>query len=562
MAARSRHGTAAFAGRSGGIFVASWLWALCQILNPSAGGAEEGSAWFREVSSDWGVEFRHHHGGTGDLYMIETMGSGALVFDSDGDGDRDLLLIDSGPLPLDPSEEPRGALFRNVSKPGATRFVRDEASGFGATCYGMGGTVGDVNGDGWLDIYLTCFGANQLFLGHADGSFARQKDSGAEDLLWSTSAAFADGDGDGDLDLYVVNYVDFSFDDNPPCGDRERGLRSYCHPDVYSALPDRWYRNRGDGSFEEASVESGLAPEAAGSGLGVTWGDLDLDGDPDLYVANDMNANFLFRNRGDGTFEEVALLAGAALSDLGRPEAGMGIAVGDMDGDGREDLYITHLDLQTNALYRNAGDALFLDQRFVSRLGEPSMYKVGFGTAFVDLDHDGDLDLAVANGHIIHNIEAFGTGSTFRQENQVFENLGKGRFREVPDSGLTVVESSRGLAAGDLDGDGDFDLVINNSDARAEVYENRVASGRWLQVDLGPRGLGARVEVVTGGRRSVREARAGSSYLSQNDGVLGFGLGASDRAEAVEIRWPGGKRLRLRNMPADHRLVIHQDWRR
>ncbi len=559
MAAGSRHAAAA-ARRSGGIFVASGLWALCQVLGLPTDAAEKASPWFREVSTAWGLEFRHHHGGTGELFMIETMGSGALIFDSDGDGDRDLLLIDSGPL--DPSEEPRSALFRNVSIRGATRFVRDEARGLQATCYGMGGTVGDVNGDGWLDVYITCFGANQLFLGSADGSFRRQEASGTEDPLWSTSAAFSDGDGDGDLDLYVVNYVDFSFDNNPPCGDRERGLRSYCHPDVYSGLPDRWYRNRGDGTFEEASAASGLAPEIAGSGLGVTWGDLDLDGDPDLYVANDMNANFLFRNRGDGTFEEVALLAGAALSDLGKPEAGMGIAVGDMDGDGREDLYVTHLDLQTNALYRNAGDALFLDQRFVSRLGEPSMYKVGFGTAFVDLDHDGDLDLAVANGHIIHNIEAFGTGSTFRQANQVFENLGKGRFREVPDPGLTVVESSRGLAAGDLDGDGDFDLVINNSDARAEVYENRAATGRWLQVDLGPRGVGARVEVVAAGRRSVREARAGSSYLSQNDAVLGFGLDASARADSVEIRWPERKRLRLLDVPADRRLVFHQDWRR
>ncbi|MEE8523399.1 MAG: CRTAC1 family protein [Thermoanaerobaculia bacterium] len=520
---------------------------------------------FAEVSAEWGIDFRHRHGGTGDFYMIETMGSGVVIFDYDGDGDRDLFLVDSGAVGGSEGPRPRSVLLRNDGRSGDGVVFRDvtEDSGIEVTGYGMGATAGDVDGDGDLDLYVTSFGANQLFRNDGRGRFTDvTAAAGLGCELWSASAAFADADGDGDLDLYVTNYVDFSFENNPFCGDRERRLRSYCHPDVYEGLPDRFYRNRGGGRFEDATAAAGFG-DARGKGLGVTWSDLDGDGSQDLYVANDMTPNYLFQNR-DGSFEDIALLAGAALSDLGKEEAGMGVAPGDVDGDGRVDLFVTHLDLQTNALYANVG-GLFRDQRFVSRLGEASVYQVGFGAAFADFDHDGDLDLAVANGHIIHNVELFGKGSTYRQANQVFENQvveGQtgGRFGLVTNSGVDEVRASRGLAVGDLDGDGDLDLVITNSDDRAEVYENRARpAGGWLQVDLrggvNRHGIGARLEVEADGKRQVREVRTASSYLSQNDLTAHFGVGSARRV-MLTVRWPDGHRQRLLGLPAGSRILV------
>jgi enediyne biosynthesis protein E4 len=513
----------------------------------------------REVSAAWGLSFRHHHAGTGSFYMPETMGSGVVVWDYDGDGDEDVLFLDSGVLPGYQGEQPRTVLFRNDG-PGRFRDVTEQA-GIRVAAYGMGATAGDVDGDGDLDLYVTAFGGNQLFVNRGDGTFVdATARSGTGFSSWSTSAAFADVDGDGDLDLYVADYVSFRFDDNPPCGMKERGLRSYCHPDVYEGLPDRFFRNRGDGTFEDATRAAGFGG-ADGKGLGVVFSDLDRDGWPDLFVANDMTPSFLFHNRGDGTFEEIGLAAGVALSDVGKPEAGMGVDSGDLDGNGFPDLMVTHLDLQTSGVYANQGRNVFLDARYTSHLAEPSFHQVGFGVVFADLDQDGDLDVVVANGHIIHNVELTGTGTTYKQRNQLFENLGKGQFREVKDAGLDVVRASRGLAAGDLDGDGDLDLAVNNSNDLCEVYENVGAPGRWLQVDLetargNTSGIGARLELAAAGRRQEREVRTASSYLSQNAVTAHFGLGAAPRADRLTVRWPDGKVQAFESLPADRRLAV------
>jgi len=539
--------------------------AAAALLAPAG---DAGSIRFRDAAAAWGIDFRHHHGGTGQLYMIETMGSGVVVFDYDGDGDRDVFFVDSGALPGYRGETPRSRLFRNDGG----RFADvTAASGIAVATYGMGATAGDADGDGDLDLYVTGFGPNQLLLNDGDGSFTDvTATAGTGDPLWSASAAFADADGDGDLDLYVTNYVDFSFDNNPICGNQERGARSYCHPEVYNPLPDRFYLNRGPGAdgivrFDDATRAAGFG-DARGNGLGVAWSDFDGDGRQDLYVANDKTANFLFLNRGTGDdgmprFEEVALVSGAALSDAGQEEAGMGIAVGDATGDGRPDLVVTHLDLETNAFYVNQG-GLFLDRRFPSQIGPASHLMVGFGTAFADLDQDGDLDLVIANGHIIHNVELFANGSTYKQPNQALENLGGGRFRLLPEAGLEAVRSSRGLAVGDLDGDGDLDLAINNSNDLCEVYENvTAASGAWLQLDLADRhtanrfGIGARLELIAGGRRQVGEVRTASSYLSQNDLTYHAGIGDAAAAE-LRLRWPDGRRQTLRRLPAGHRLRL------
>lgn len=532
-----------------------WL-ALGLLLALPAAGAPR----FREVASSWGLDFRHHHGASGQFYMIETMGSGLVAFDYDNDGDADLFWIDSGSR-RGHEGEARSRLFRNdgVSAGGRVRFVDVSlGSGLEVTSYGMGGAAGDIDADGDLDLYVTAFGANQMFENRGDGNFREVTTaSGTGDPLWSSSAAFADFDQDGDLDLYVANYVDFAYDKNPICGFEARGLRSYCHPNVYQGLPDRYYRNRGNGTFEDATAAAGFGG-LGGNGLGVCAGDLDGDFDLDLFVANDMTPNFQFENRGDGVFEEIGLLAGTALSDTGKAEAGMGIELADLDGDGRADLFVTHLDLETNAAYFGQGPGLFRDGRFVSGLAEPSLTKVAFGVAGRDFDLDGDLDLVVANGHIIHNAELWGTGTSYKQVNQLFENLGGGRFREVMDSGLTVVRSSRGLATADLDLDGDLEVAISNSDDLAEVYENISPAGFWLALEprsgaAGVVAVGVGAELVAGGLRTVGEARTGCSYQSQSELAMHFGLGRADHADRLALRLPSGQRVTFLNLPANRR---------
>ena len=518
---------------------------------------------FREVSKRWGVDFRHHHGGSGKRYMVETSVGGVVIFDYDGDDDPDLFFVDGGNLPGYQGEAARCRLLRNDSG----HFVDvTSKSGIAIDVYGSGATAGDVDGDGDLDLYVTSFGPNRLWLNQGDGTFLDGTQAGGvDDPRWSMSAVFFDSDGDGDLDLYVSNYVDFTIATHQYCGDRKRGIQGYCHPDKYTPYPDRFYRNHGDATFVDATEEAGFGG-ARGAGLGVVAGDVDGDGEPDLYVANDLTPNFHFHNRGDGTFEDISLLSGASYSSSGQPEAGMGVAMGDIDGDGRPDLVVTNFELETNAVYLNMGDALFLDQRFASGVGEPSLRSLGFGVVLADFDQDADLDLAVANGHVSDTTALLLEGSQYEQPNQLFANRGDGRFQEVLDSGLgDKARVSRGMATGDLDGDGDLDLVVVNSNDVATVFENRTApAGGWLQLSLRaaqgePWSIGTRVEVVaTSGVRQVREMRTSSSFLSQNDLVLHYGLGQGRGPLELAIHWRSGGNLRLVGVPINRRLMIVQ----
>ncbi len=546
-------------------------WVMMVELVVACLATAEPAIRLREVSAAWGVEFQHHHGGSGRYYMVETMVGGVVVFDYDGDGDPDLFFVDGGSLPGYEGEPARSRLWRND---GPARFVEvTREAGVVSPDYGCGAVAGDVDADGDLDLYITAFGRNRLLINRGDGTFTdRSSAAGVDDGRWSMPASFADHDRDGDLDLYVVNYVQVHLDHHRTCGDAALGITDYCNPELFEPLTDRYYRNRGDGSFEDATAAAGLsAPPAAG--LGVVSADLDGDGWIDLYVGNDLAPNFFFRNRGDGTFEDMSLLSGTAYSDRGRPEASMGIDAGDYDGDGDLDLVVANFDLETNALYRNTAQGLFLDGRFSAGLAQPSLQQLGFGILFADLDQDGWLDLLVANGHIAENAARLRQGSGYEQPNQLFKNRSAGRFQLLSDSGFDAGEPrvSRALASGDLDGDGDLDIVVVNSNQRATIFENITAtSGGWLRVKLRsargePFAVGARVELslqsppAGSPSRLVREVRAGSSFLSHSEMTLHFGLGelgADQRLGSLRVAWPSGKVQRIEGLPAGRRVVL------
>ncbi len=522
----------------------------------AAAGAE--GIQLREVSKAWGIDFHHHNGGSGERYMVETMVGGVVMFDFDGDGDEDLFFVDGGSLPGYTGEPARSRLFRNDGNGHFTDWT--EKSGIKVTTYGSGGTAGDIDGDGNLDLFVTGFGGVQLFRNNGDGTFTDvTAKAGISDPLWSSSAAFADVDHDGDLDLLVVNYVDFSLTNNKFCGDPKRNLRAYCHPDVYNGQPVRFFRNRGDGTFEDATQSAGFGG-AVGPGLGVVFGDIDNDGWEDVYIANDTKPNFLFRNKGNGTFEDISLLSGTQLGERGQPEAGMGVDMGDYDNDGLLDIIVTNFQQETNALYKNLGGGAFLDTRSPAGIAEPSLPFLGFGVAFADLDQDGDLDLVVANGHIQDNTAELNPGTQYAQRKQVYENLGNGKFREDKGTGMDAERVSRGLAVGDLDGDGDLDLVFNNSNQACEVYENVTAGGHWLQVNFAaPAGnrfaIGARLELEAGGKKQIRDVKTASSYASQNALAVHFGLGKADKVDRLTVRRPGKVQV-FEGWPADRRMVI------
>ncbi|MFQ5653527.1 MAG: FG-GAP-like repeat-containing protein [Planctomycetota bacterium] len=428
----------------------------------------------------------------------------------------------------------------------------------------MGCAAGDIDNDGDVDLYLTCFGPNLLFRNDGGGRFTDITGAaGVGDPLWGSSAAFADFDGDGFLDLYLCNYLDFTVDKHKRCT-LGRGIPAYCSPDAYPGAPDRLYRNDGDGTFTDVTREAGIGLPG-GKGLGVLCGDFDGDGRVDLYLANDGVANRLFRNLGGFRFEDVTLVAGVGHNDEGMAQAGMGIAGGDLDGDGLSEIFVTNLSAETNVLYRGGSGGLFSDATQGARLGAPSLLMTGFGTASGDFDHDGDLDLFVANGHIIDNISLFNDLYTYRQHDQLVENDGRGVFTERTSeavSGPPEPGAGRGAAAGDVDGDGDLDLVVTNCEGRPILYRNDTpARGDWLILRLAGRrsnrdGIGARVELEAGGRTQARELFGGGSYLSASDPRIHFGLGGAKVAERITIHWPSGTRQTLRDVRAGRVVTV------
>ncbi len=514
-----------------------------------AGGAE--GFVFADRTAEAGIRFHHEDGGSGRRYVVEIVGGGALVFDYDEDGWPDLFFVNGRPLPGDPGGATAGhRLYRNRGD--GTFEDRTREAGLldepEAATYGMGGVAGDLDGDGDADLLLTHFGAERRFENRGDGTFREVPDAGgASDPRWTTSAALLDAEGDGDLDIYAANYLDYSLDRHRDCVSPARGLPAYCHPQEYPGAADSFFENRGDGRFRAVAVPG----TGEGKGLGVAVTDLEADGAPEIYVANDTTPNFLLRVEADGggvRFREAGFASGVAYNEEGLPEAGMGADWGDPDGDGRMDLIVTNFDFETNTLYRNLGDGLFLDATAAFGLGGESLTELAFGCDFADFDNDGWPDLAVANGHILDNIAEIQSNLTFAQPGQVFRNEA-GRFRRAAESegAFAVPRVRRALASLDYDRDGDLDLALASNRGPAELLANEGGAAlggafglRLVGVRTNRDGVGAVVTRRDGERIRREERQAGASFLSQHDPVVWFGVGEAADSGEVVVRWPSG----------------------
>ena len=534
---------------------------------PQAGYAtgtrtDDADHWFVDRTAPSGLDFVHSNGMSGEFYYPEMIGAGIALLDYDSDGDLDAYFVQGRRLDGDPAEPavggpaPGGRLYRNDAAlvDGVERVPRfvdvTHASGIVARGYGMGAATGDVDNDGWVDLYLTNYGPNQLLRNNGDGTFEDVSvASGADDAGWGVPAAFVDYDRDGWLDLYVGNYVRFDVEANQRCTGLA-GRQDYCTPEVYAPQPDRLYRNRGDGTFEDVTTRA-LVGAAFGPALGISTADFDGDGWMDIYVANDGRANLLWMNQRDGTLVDRALLSGAAVSADGRPEASMGVDAADFDHDGDEDLFMTHLPNEGNNLYVNDGSGLFEDYSASSGLGPGSLGHTGFGTAWIDYDNDGWLDILAVNGAIEADRTRLDEAFPYDERNLLFRNLQGRRFEDVSVQAGAVFERSdvsRGAAFGDLDNDGDVDVLVSNVNGRARLLLNNVGHrNHWVGLRLvgSPTRrvmLGARVGIVRRDRSTLwRRVRADGSYASANDPRVLVGLGAAAEPPGVRVRWPDGR---------------------
>jgi hypothetical protein len=565
---------------------------LCGCRTKPAGPAGPGSAssagnpeWFTDRAQETGLNFVHFNGMSGAFLYPELMGPGVALFDYDNDGDLDVFIVQgqmlgntpvsraepqpSGPLPLE------GRLFRSDQEvhPDGSKTLRftdvTEASGIDAHGYGMGVATGDYNNDGCIDLYVTSLGQNQLFRNNCDGTFTDVSTSShTADAGWSVSATFLDFDRDGWLDLFVGHYLNYSVEANLHCF-AVSGILDYCPPHVYRPQPSKLFHNNHDGTFTDVTAAAGMSREF-GPTLGVATADFNGDGWIDLYVANDSQPNQLWMNQRDGTFRNTALLAGVALSPEGGVKASMGVDAGDFDNDGDEDLFITELTGQGHDLYVNDGSGVFEDRsaRAGTRVG--SLPYTGFGMAWFDFDNDGWLDVLTVNGAVTQNLEALARHERFplKQRKQLFRNLGTGRFEDVTaQSGraLQVPDVSRGAAFGDIDNDGDIDVVVGTDSGPARLLINNVGSRKhWVGLrllgDTTPRDMvGARVAVTRADGLTIwRRARADGSYASANDPRVLVGLGDSAQPPNVRVIWPDGRREEWTHVAVDRYTTLRE----
>jgi len=530
-------------------------------------GALAAPAWPQEASpgirfvnraAEAGITIRTTNGSPERNYIIETLGSGAAMLDFDGDDDLDIYVVNGATLPPDVATPPATpAFYRNDGKGRFTDIT--QSTGLAQVPFwGFGATTGDYDNDGDPDLHVTAWGPDHLFRNNADGTFTDvARDAGVDDGRFGTSAAFVDYDADGDLDLYVANYVTFDTaivprkgDPNSPC--TFRGLVVMCGPHGLAGAADALYRNNGDGTFTDVSAEAGMLTEDAYYGLGVVTTDVDLDGLVDILVANDSTPNHFYRNLGNGRFNDDAVIAGFAYSNDGREQAGMGIDAADVDADGDQDIFITNFSHDYSTLRINDGNGYLEDSSVRLGLFEPTVRSLGWGTVLFDFENDGDIDIFMANGHVYPEVERADIGTTYRQQNQFLENRGGLVLREVAQD--LPADLHRGAAAGDIDGDGDVDLLVTVMNGRPELLVNESSPGAWLAVRLAGRvsnrdGVGARVIVTAGSRTWIAQRNGGGSYLSARDPRVRFGLGALAAVDRIEVTWPSGRRQILPSPP-------------
>jgi enediyne biosynthesis protein E4 len=516
-----------------------------------------------DVTAQAGIAFKH----TSDpskRYIVESMSGGVILIDYDRDGWPDIYFTNAPSVDMAiKGQKSLGALYHN-NHDGTFTDVTVKA-GLTSSCFAMGGAVGDYNNDGWPDLYLTCLGGNVLYRNNGDGTFTDvTAKAGVADGRWSTGAAFGDYDGDGFADLMVVNYVDFHLDDMPGFGSasfcKYKGIDVQCGPRGLRGAGDSLFHNNGDGTFTDVSKAAGVSDPDGYYGLGVVWADFNNTGRPDIYVTNDSTPKYLYKNLGNGKFEDIGLQSGTAVSEDGSEQASMGIALGDYNHTGRPSIFVTNFTDENVLLYRNDGDWNFKEDSFASGVALPSLSLVKWGTAFVDLDNDGWLDLILVNGHVYPQVDSLPSGAGYRQAKVLELNQKNGTFCDASEQAgkpLQELRVSRGLAVGDLFNNGNMDVVIEDIDGSPMLLRNHGVPGRhWVSFELdgvksNRLALNARIAIVAGGMTQTDEVHSGGSYLSQNDLRIHFGLGSATRIDKVEIHWPSGLTEDLTNLAVD-----------
>src|SRR5256714_6554141 len=528
------------------------------------------------------AKFKHLSGSSAKNYILEGVSGGIAIFDYDGDGQPDIYILNGSTIDIMKSggKAPHAALYHNL---GNWKFedVTDRA-GVANERWGMGVAVGDYDNDGRPDIFVGNYGISRLYHNNGDGTFTDVAERvGVARKGWSEGATWGDYDGDGRLDLFVPGYVEFDLNNLPPNPSEAgrpgsvgqnfcqfRGTPVLCGPRGLRGEPDTLYHQKPDGTFEDVSVKAGVNDPQRYYGFPSAFVHVDEDDLLDLMVVNDSTPKLLYINKGNGTFEEVGYASGVALNENGREQAGMGLAIGDYDNDGRVDFHITNFSDDSNVLYHNDGDGNFTDITFQAGLGEVTIPFLGWGTSFIDYDNDGWKDLIVANGHVYPAVDEHQWGTSYAQQPLLFRNLRTGKFERVgaaPNSGLAAAWCGRGLAVGDLDGDGRLDVVINNADSKPTILKNVAAPvGHWLALrlvgDVGKRSprdaIGAIVYVTTGKVRQRQDVISGGSYASQNDLTLHFGLGAATSVDKVEVKWPDGSSETVSIPGIDRKLTV------